>query len=292
MHWRYLVVTVGDGIGLNVLRIALGVEVQLHCQHVARLVLNRTDGAEGSIAAVQLAAPVEHMILTVDADIGPCERNLAGQEPGLLPRRELGRDLGQVAELAVESRGIDIQHLADAPHRHLVHQELQYLTVQLRALLGSYRRAGGKRPTTSLASMARFADARRPVRQVEAREIPKTPASRTAAGFVARSGERALSDRVEPRDLFRYGNVAVHRRALATNVASQDPTLPLGSGKAIATGAAFHPAARLKRRYAEVAAQSVLAVVDLDSGHGRRYAWGWLVRGQKKAPSRGGEGAS
>jgi len=62
-----VVVTGLPGIFLNEFRVQGGVEVQVHPEDIAGLVVSRTDGVQDHVSAVFLAVPVHDIVLPVAA---------------------------------------------------------------------------------------------------------------------------------------------------------------------------------------------------------------------------------
>jgi hypothetical protein len=110
------------------------VEVQVHPENIAGLVVSRTDGVQDDISAVFLVVPVHDIVLPVAAQIKRANRH-AVEKASLPVSDEIQALAIEEVGLAVKRLGVDVGHLADAPHGRFVHQEGEDGPVLVRGLV-------------------------------------------------------------------------------------------------------------------------------------------------------------
>ncbi len=81
-----VIVATGNRIGLHIFRVAGRIHIQLHSQYVTRHILYRAYSTQHRKSSVQLARPVERVVLAIHADVGAPQAAYAVGQQRLLAR--------------------------------------------------------------------------------------------------------------------------------------------------------------------------------------------------------------
>ncbi len=113
---------------------AFRIEVQVHPEDIAGDVIGTADGGELDVALVLAPRPIDHVVLSVDSDVEPRDREPAEQTP--LPVAREGQALAvQEVDFRVEGPRGDVSDLAQPPEGALVHEQPEDQPVLVRLLL-------------------------------------------------------------------------------------------------------------------------------------------------------------